>query len=230
MSLLRPPDGSRGKMSSFSVRGMSVLCPSCEREYDVSLFQFGRTLDCTCGQRVGLAPKVRQSDSGTEPRFIVDAMLGRLVRWLRFLGLDATYEADMADRELVRRALEEDRVLLTRDRALAEEWSVPRILVLESDSLRKQMNQVIRAYRLDRPTRTFTRCSRCNTELVDMDRDEAAPSVPPRVLLAHRRFVRCESCDRVYWHGSHVDRMCKLLDQIFDGQDPSSKTDGGTFA
>ena len=89
---------------------MSVPCPSCEREYDVSLFQFGRTLHCTCGQRVALAPRVRDSESGSEPRFIVDAMLGRLVRWLRFLGLDATYEAHIADRDLVRRALEEDRV------------------------------------------------------------------------------------------------------------------------
>ena len=195
---------------------MSVPCPSCEREYDVSLFQFGRTLHCTCGQRVALAPRVRDSESGSEPRFIVDAMLGRLVRWLRFLGLDATYEAHIADRDLVRRALEEDRVLLTCDRALAEEWSVPRILVLESDSLREQMDQVVKAYRLDRPARPFTRCSRCNTELVDISRDEAAPSIPPRVLLAHRRFVRCNSCDRVYWHGSHVDRMYRMLDQVFD--------------
>jgi hypothetical protein len=31
---------------------MSIRCPKCGREYDVTLFQFGRSVVCDCGQVV----------------------------------------------------------------------------------------------------------------------------------------------------------------------------------
>ncbi len=32
---------------------MAVYCPRCERQYDVTLFEFGRTVRCECGAFVG---------------------------------------------------------------------------------------------------------------------------------------------------------------------------------
>lgn len=191
---------------------MAVPCPGCGREYDVTLFQFGRTLHCTCGRRVGLAPRVRAVPAGGEPRFAVDAMLGRLARWLRIVGCDALYAAGIADADLVRRALEEDRVILTRDRALPEEWSVPRVLVLESELPLEQLQTVAHAFDLDWRARLFTRCSRCNAELAPVARDEIAERVPPRVLRERQRFLRCPGCDRLYWSGSHTERMRRILE------------------
>src|SRR5262245_58046319 len=104
---------------------MGVPCPRCGRAYDVALFQFGRTLHCTCGERVALEPRLRTAPpSSAESRFFADAMLGRLARWLRMAGYDTRYDPRVSDAELVRSAVEEGRTILTRDRALARDWSV----------------------------------------------------------------------------------------------------------
>ena len=64
---------------------MSIPCPGCGHEYDVTLFQFGRTVRCDCGVEVALSARALNRPT---PRFIADAMLGRLARWLRLLGVD----------------------------------------------------------------------------------------------------------------------------------------------
>ena len=95
---------------------MAITCHGCGREYDVTLFQFGRTIRCTCGARVGLEHRIGPAVDEARPRFIADAMLGRLARWLRTLGYDTAYDDRIADADLVRRSLTEGRHLLTRDR------------------------------------------------------------------------------------------------------------------
>jgi len=121
---------------------VSVPCPRCGRDYDVALFQFGRTIDCTCGSRVGLEPRVRRLPSGGEIRFIADAMLGRLARWLRTLGCDTAFDDEISDAELARRGIEEERAILTRDRRFREQWRVPSVLVLESQAPLEQLVEV----------------------------------------------------------------------------------------
>jgi uncharacterized protein with PIN domain len=147
-------------------RTVGVPCAGCGRDYDVTLFAFGRTIHCTCGRRVGLEPRVRKGIAGGELRFIADAMLGRLARWLRILGFDTAYEAHISDGELVRRAIEEQRVVLTRDRTLPEEWRVSGIFVMATDEPLEQLGEVARAFGLERHVRIFTRCNRCNAMLV----------------------------------------------------------------
>lgn len=126
---------------------MAIPCPRCDRTYDVTLFEFGRTIHCTCGERVGLeqrigptpypTPEPSLSSATDEPRFIADAMLGKVARWLRTLGYDTVYD-DVADR------------------------------------------------------------------------------VPPRVLERNESFSRCPHCGRIYWEGSHTERMRRLIDRVFE--------------
>lgn len=192
---------------------MAVPCPGCGRQYDVALFQFGRTIHCRCGARVALAPRVERVRPAAPPRFSVDAMLGGLARWLRLIGCDAAYEPDVPDERLVRSALEEGRVILTRDRSLPREWSVPHCLVLESEVLVEQLREVVRTFDLEWRRRLFTRCSRCNRPLEEVPREAVAARVPPRVWRKQRRFLRCPGCARVYWGGSHVERMRRRLEE-----------------
>jgi len=197
---------------------MGVPCSQCGREYDVALFPFGRTLHCTCGNRVGLAPRVR--DLGADPpRFMADAMLGRLARWLRILGFDTAWEAHIADGELVRRAVEEHRVILTRDRALPGEWRVSGVVVVASEEPLVQLRDIVERFDLARQARLFTRCSRCNTPLEAASKAEARGSVPPRVWNAQTQFRRCPGCARFYWSGSHTDRMRRVVDGVLDSAD-----------
>ena len=194
---------------------MAVLCPRCGRAYDPARFAFGRTLSCACGARVGAEASAEAKRGDVPPRFAVDAMLGRLARWLRVLGLDASYEADVADADLVRRAYDEDRWILTRDRALPVEWRVPRIHLVASEAPLEQLAEVVRAFALDPgQLALFARCTRCNAPLAEVSREQAAGAVPPRILQATARFHRCPGCGRVYWEGTHVDRMRRTLERL----------------
>ncbi len=200
-----------------------VLCPGCGREYQSGLFAFGRTRHCTCGARVGAAPLAGTPALGEDPRFFADAMLGRLARWLRILGYDTRYEAHVEDAVLVQRALEEERVILTRDRANAafrqriepcfffqphpEEFRVASLFLVEAERPEEQLRELVTRFELDTEGRLFTRCSRCNSALEPATRDQIAERVPARILGDHQRFKRCPGCGRVYWEGSHVERI-----------------------
>lgn len=193
---------------------MAVPCARCGREYDVALFAFGRTIDCTCGARVGVAPRVRpEPRAGDSPRLAADAMLGRLARWLRLLGLDVAWEPHVADAALVRRAIEEERLLLTRDRRLPEERRVPAVLVLRAEDPEAQLREATRALALAPHFRPFTRCSRCNAPLEDAPRDAVRARVPERVLAERERFRRCPDCGRIYWEGSHAERLLRRVER-----------------
>jgi uncharacterized protein with PIN domain len=195
---------------------MSVLCPGCGREYDVSLFEFGHAVDCDCGARVSLqtgTTQLRNPRDAQGPRFIADAMLGRLARWLRLIGVDTAYEAHVEDRRLADRGKLEGRVVLTRDALLPRRFKDTPCLLIRSEVVAEQLAQVVAAFDIDWGAAAFSRCTRCNTPVGRLTREEAAGRVPPRVLLEQERFVGCPSCRRVYWRGSHVERMRAALER-----------------
>jgi uncharacterized protein with PIN domain len=189
---------------------MAVPCPGCGREYDVTLFEFGRTIWCTCGSRVGLAPRERRWGGGTR-RFIADAMLGSLARWLRLLGFDCAWEPDIVDARLVRRALDEDRVVLSRDRRLPEEWRIAGIHLVAAEKVRDQLAEVVHAFGLAPEIHLLSRCSRCNAPLVRAAADEVAGRVPARVLERRQLLSVCPECNRVYWEGTHSERIRRFV-------------------
>ncbi len=215
----------RGAPGSKAGSGrMGIRCPGCGRHYDLTLFAFGRTIHCTCGQRVGAEPPPRPS-AGADHRFIADAMLGRLARWLRILGFDTAYKAHISDADLVRRAARESRVILSRDRLLLQEWS-PRLTargtpsqnhialyLVEADRPLEQLREVAGHFQLGAAVRMFTRCSRCNVLLLPATRDEARQQVPPRILNTEEPLTRCPLCQRFYWSGSHVQRVLRIVRQ-----------------
>ena len=199
---------------------MGVPCRRCGRSYDVSLFAFGRTIDCTCGQRVGLEMRISHHLGSHERRFIADAMLGRLARWLRVLGIDTAYERDIEDAQLVERALAEGRVILTRDRSLSDEWRVEGIFLIASEELHSQLRQVIDDFGLRPRIELFVRCLDCNMRLEEIDDATAQAEVPPRVYERGGPFRRCPRCRRLYWAGSHTDRMERVIARVL-AADPS---------
>ncbi len=146
------------------------------------------------------------------PKLIADAMLGALARWLRALDLDVAYDPDLDDPELVDKAVAEGRVILTRDRRLTERRLARNHLLIRSDIVEEQLRQVLEelGIRPD-PDRRLGRCLRCNTPLEDLDPELAHARVPPWVARTHKEFRGCPRCGRVYWRGTHVDRMSRAL-------------------
>lgn len=194
---------------------MAITCPDCGREYDVTLFQLGRTIHCTCGRRVGLEHRLEITAPTGPPRFIADAMLGRLARWLRTLGYDTAHDDAIEDATLVRRAFEEGRHILTRDRRLFEEWRIGGGLMLESDEPLEQLEEVATAFRLSPPTRLFSRCRVCNGRIEPVEADTVADRVPGDVRARTSEFGECAECGRIYWEGSHTDRMRRVVERLF---------------
>ncbi|HWP63517.1 MAG TPA: Mut7-C RNAse domain-containing protein [Candidatus Binatia bacterium] len=150
------------------------------------------------------------------PRFVLDGHLGRLARYLRILGVDAAYDAKAADVDLAERAVTEGRVLLTRDVGLLKRGRVSRGYWLRAEQPEEQLAEVVRRFGLLAVARPFGRCLRCNAELETVDREEVVDRLPPRTRREFAEFRRCPACSRIYWKGSHYDRMRRLLARLVE--------------
>jgi hypothetical protein len=148
-------------------------------------------------------------------RLIADSMLGRLAKALRMLGFDVAYDPFAEDRELIRQAREEKRVLLTRDTAIMRRRELPRHVFVESDHVAEQFAQVARELGLKLDKRAaFTRCIVCNEPLDEVTKESVRQEVPPYVYRTQERFVRCPGCGRIYWRGTHIAGMERKIEEL----------------
>lgn len=143
--------------------------------------------------------------------FLADAHLGGLARFLRMLGFDTLHHNALADEALRRLAHEEGRVVLTRDRELLKCRDIARGCFVHAIKAEAQLREVAGRYGLARHASPFTLCLRCNLPLEVVERARVAERLPERVAELHERFTRCPGCDRVYWPGSHYERMRAAL-------------------
>ena len=149
-------------------------------------------------------------------RFICDDNLGRLAKWLRTLGYDTLFCSSISDRELLRKALDQERIILTRDNHLIQMKSVQDYLLIKSDQPLEQLKQVIQHFKLKRDEeKLFTRCSLCNTELKPVEKEKIKDRLYPYVYQTQDNFVYCSSCDKIYWPATHIDRMKEKLEKAF---------------
>ncbi len=144
-------------------------------------------------------------------KLLCDHMLGTLAKWLRFMGYDAAYPGPLGDSELLQVAQAEDRVLLTRDKELASRS--PHALRIRSDDLEEQIREVVSALGL-KIVDPLSRCSVCNALLVPVPPDMVRGLVPEGVQSTHHEFWQCPTCRRVYWKGSHWDKMVERLNRL----------------
>ncbi len=206
--------GGGGRAAAAYTGGMAIVCPRCGREYDATLFEFDRVVACDCGERISRDRSGGARQRPGEPRFLADAMLGRLARWLRYLGYDTAYDARAGDAALAGRALREGRTLLTRDHGLLERWPLSGAVLVESDRPSDQLRQVVNTLDLAWRGRERTRCTVCNGILRPLPAEEARDRVPAFVFATRDRFTRCPDCGRIYWEGTHAARMREALELI----------------
>ena len=142
-------------------------------------------------------------------------MLGRLARWLRLAGWDASFDATLAGPGLAGQARAQGRWLLTCDRRLAAAAG-PRVVLLHANGVAAQIRELRQRLPLTAPpTRFLTRCSTCNGELAPVAREAAARLVPPYIAAHASRFMACSGCGRVYWPGSHAAAITHRIEAWF---------------
>lgn len=141
-------------------------------------------------------------------------MLGRLSKWLRIMGMNCTYIRAGDDEQIVEKALEEGRILLSRDTRMLSRKRLGEHLFVKSDHLERQLIQVLSAYRIDPIENAFRRCVRCNTRLEQATPDEAGDRVPYFVRQTQNQLAYCPACDRYFWGATHKSKMLRRLEQI----------------
>lgn len=157
-----------------------------------------------------------------DPRFVADANLGQLARYLRLLGFDVIYRNDFTDREIAQIANRERRIVLTRDRALLQHKIIERGYFVRADKPREQVKELLTRLQLYDALRPFTRCTRCNGELEDVEKETVLQQLEPKTRKFYERFRRCKSCGQAYWRGSHFSRMEKLCEYFASRTEPAA--------
>ncbi|MET1159990.1 MAG: Mut7-C RNAse domain-containing protein [Thermoprotei archaeon] len=154
--------------------------------------------------------------SMSEPRFIVDTMLGNIARWLRILGYDTLYRRDFKDWEILNIASRENRVIITRDTGLHRRALNKGIksIYLAVDDIAERLAYIalltgIRLY-VDLEK---SRCPLCNGELRKVSKEKVKDRVPPRVYRFYSDFWICTRCGKVYWLGSHWVKIEEILEK-----------------
>lgn len=149
-----------------------------------------------------------------EPKFIVDAMLGKLAKWLRIAGYDTLYFRAGNQRELIEKAREEGRVILTRDTRLISRKGLPANLFIQSDLPAEQLREVCRSFNLAPTDRAFGLCSSCNVRLRGISKEHVEGQVSEYIYREHTKFSWCPNCRRIYWPGSHYKTMTDRLEGL----------------
>jgi len=151
-------------------------------------------------------------------KFIVDHNVGKLVKWLRMLGYDTLFFTGDDDWQMIIIALNEGRVILTKDTGIMKRGVVVsgrlKAVLIRSDEAGEQMRQVAETLELDCRSGLFTRCMECNTSLEERTKQQVKGRVPPYVFLTQEEYMECPSCNRIYWKGTHWLAMNKKLEKL----------------
>jgi len=156
---------------------------------------------------VSAMPRPQHVDA---PAFLLDVHLGTVARWLRIVGVDAAYDRDADDDDLIELANGERRVLLTQDRGLLRRHRLWLGAYVRGTRPDDQFADVLS--RFAPPLAPWTRCTACNGLLVPAAKADVAPQLEPGTRRTYDSFSRCGSCGRVYWRGAHGRRLQAKVD------------------
>jgi len=148
------------------------------------------------------------------PLFIADVHLGKLARMLRMLGFDTVYSNAFSNAQLVSIALEQDRVLLSRNAAIGKKHPALTTFLISHDDPETQLENVLQYFHLLPHIQPFSRCMVCNGLLEPVSKEAVLLQLPEKTAIYYHEFWQCTNCNRIYWKGSHYNRMMRLIQKI----------------
>jgi uncharacterized protein with PIN domain len=144
--------------------------------------------------------------------FAVDGMLGRLGKYLRALGYDTRYAAGPHE-SFMETVETEGRVFITLRRDVSQAFTGI-IVHLEESAIERQLAEIFK--RIDATPareRVLTVCLECNHATEPAAAETVTDFVPPNIRETISSYRICPHCGRVYWWGSHADRIMALLEK-----------------
>jgi uncharacterized protein with PIN domain len=147
-------------------------------------------------------------------KFILDVHLGKLAKYLRLCGFDTCYQTDYNDQEIIRLSVSNKKIILTHDVELLKNKQVTHGYWIRSQHLNEQLEEVFNRFDLKNQIRPFSRCMKCNGLLEDVSKKEILERLFPRTRKYYQKFKKCSDCDRIYWEGSHYEKMKEFINCI----------------
>jgi uncharacterized protein with PIN domain len=164
--------------------------------------------------RIDVYPEPVPRAIGGKAKFICDVHLGTLSKYLRFLGFDTIYRNDYSDSEIVRVAVVEKRIILTKDRGILKRRIVEDGYLVRGIKPWEQLEEVLKVYNLRGKEKLFSRCSECNGIVVSVGKKDVWENLQPKTREYYHEFYRCQECGKIYWKGSHYDSLEKNMKKI----------------
>jgi uncharacterized protein len=150
-----------------------------------------------------------------ETKFVLDVHLGTLARYLRLLGFDTLYRNDFDDEEIINLSLDGQRIILTRDLFILKNGKVTHGYFVRETNPKKQILEIVRRFDLKDQFKPFTLCLECNGKIVKVDKSAIENELRENTRKAFQEFYRCMDCRKIYWKGSHYEKMVKMVERIF---------------
>lgn len=161
-------------------------------------------------------------------KFLVDAMLGKLARFLRIFGYDTVYANDLIDYydinpvpdiNLKDYAQSTNRLVLTKDYPFYNDIKDNAIL-LEGEGIYSYLNQLKQKLKIRFNFNIQkARCSTCNSALQEVpNKNLIKDKVKHETFLSYNEFFQCgnPTCRKVFWNGPHIADIIRKI-QNTDG-------------
>jgi len=128
-------------------------------------------------------------------------------------GFDTAYSNSLDDGGIAELALGENRVVLTKDRALLKRGKIVFGRLVRAVLPEDQLTETLHFFGLACPYRLFTRCLRCNRILEPVAKEAILHRLEPKTKKYFNSFKTCPDCNRIYWRGSHCDAMAAKMER-----------------
>ena len=89
-----------------------------------------------------------------------------------------------------------------------------RKIVMATKAEKEQLVEIARRINCAKFELTYTRCSLCNGILQETLKQTIIRKIPPRIAESMQKFWQCKECNQIYWVGTHIRNMEKLVREI----------------
>lgn len=145
-------------------------------------------------------------------QFIVDEMIIGLVKWLRILGFDAV-DINFVKNDKVKNNLD-SKYFITASKKHFEEWKSQKKVFIPFNTVSEQLNYLNKEINIFEKIKFLSRCLLCNRKFFSVDKSEITNNIPQKVREKFDRYYQCPNCKRIYWEGSHVQRILDKLERM----------------
>lgn len=154
-----------------------------------------------------LRPSIKKYD------FMTDENVGGMAKYLRMLGFNTIMIPEISDKEVAKITEKENRILLSRDIGLLKRKNVTYGLFLRSTNTEEQLFEVIKKFDLNKYFKPFSICIECNGNINTIDPSKIIKEdrIKEGVLKDYQEFFRCDSCKKIFWKGSHYQKMETMI-------------------